>query len=149
MGRTPVPVIAVPSDYTTFKFHNVLYSTKLNDIQNDIKSIKKMLELFRHHNFTFYIVHFRKSDNDTANMYQLEAAFEKERLDEKIRFMMVNDDNDTGTTLNTVIARNSIDLIAFIAHKTNAFKLFFSRGIHKDDFLATDIPVLGLPHLKK
>ncbi len=149
MGRTPVPVIAVPNNYTTFKFKNVLYSTKLNDIQNDITSIKKMLELFKHHDFTFYVVHFRKSDNDNASMHKLEAAFEKERLDEKIRFMMVNDDNDTGTTLNTVIARNDIDLIAFIAHKTNAFKLFFSRGIHKDDFLGADIPVLGLPHTNK
>jgi len=147
MGRTPVPVVAVPTNYTAFRFNNVLYPTKLDDIENDIASIKKMLKLFSHHNFTFYVVHFRRSDKDTVTMNELETFFEKERLDEKVRFMLVND-NNTETTLNAVILRNNIDLIAFVAHKTNSFKLFFSRGIHKDDFLATDLPVLGLPHLK-
>ncbi len=145
MGRTPVPVIAVPVSYTSFRFKNVLYSTKLDDIDKDIASVKTMIQLFSHHHFTFYVVHFRKSDKDTATMQKLEKVFEKERLDEKIRFMMVNDDNNTGTTLNTVISRNEIDLIAFVAHKTNPFKLLFSRGIHKDDFFATNLPVLGLP----
>jgi nucleotide-binding universal stress UspA family protein len=148
MGRTPVPVVAVPSNYNNFKFNNVLYSTKLDNMEHDIVTIHKMLSLFKHHNFTIYVVHFRKSDNSKVTMQQLEKTFEKERLDEKIRFMLVNDDNNTKTTINAVIMRNNIDLIAFVAHKTNPFKLLFSRGIHKDDFLATDLPVLGLPHLK-
>ncbi len=148
MGKTPVPVVAVPASYRAFKFKNVLYPTKLDDIKNDIASIKKMLKLFSHHNFTFYVVHFRRSDKDTVTMNELEKYFEKERLDEKIRFMLVNDDNNTEATLNAVISRNNIDLIAFVAHKTSSFKLFFSRGIHKDDFLSANLPVLGLPHLK-
>jgi len=148
MGRTPVPVVAVPSNYNNFKFNNVLYSTKLDNMEHDIVTIHKMLSLFKHHNFTIYVVHFRKSDNSKVTMQQLEKTFEKERLDEKIRFMLVNDDNNTKTTINAVIMRNNIDLIAFVAHKTNPFKLLFSRGIHKDDFLATDLPVSGLPHLK-
>jgi len=148
IGRAPVPVVAVPNDYTSFKFENVLYSTKLDDIDNDIATLKMMLKLFSHHYFTFYVVHFRRSDKDTVTMQKLETAFEKERLDEKIRFMLVNNDNNTETTLNAVIAQNNINLIAFVAHKTNPFKLLFSRGIHKDDFLSTDLPVLGLPFHK-
>lgn len=149
MGRAPVPVLAVPNNQTVFKFSNVLYSTKLNEIKNDIASIKKITNLFNHHSFTLYVVHFRKSDKDTTTMQELETIFEKERLKEKIRFLMVNDDNDITIALNTVITQNNINLIAFVAHKTNPFKLFFSRGIHKDDFLSTNIPVLGLPPNKE
>ena len=148
MGKTPVPVVAVPSDYTNFKFENVLYPTKLDDIENDILTLKLMLKLFSHHHLTFYVVHFRRSDKDTVTMQKLETTFESERLDDKIRFMLVNDDHKTEIALNTVISRNNIDLIAFVAHKTNPIKLFFSRGIHKDDFLSTDLPVLGLPYNK-
>ncbi|RLD89948.1 MAG: hypothetical protein DRJ09_05770 [Bacteroidetes bacterium] len=148
MGRAPVPVIAVPSDYTSFKFENILYSTKLDNIDNDIDTLKMMLKLFSHHHFKFYVVHFRKSDKDTVTMQKLETTFENERLDKKIRFMLVNDDHNTKTTLNTVISHNNIDLIAFVAHKTNPFKLFFIRGIHKDDFFSADLPVLGLPYHK-
>jgi hypothetical protein len=57
-------------------------------------------------------------------------------------------DNDHDLTINEVITRNDIDLIAFIAHPVHPLKLLFSRGIHKDDFLSANLPVFGLPPVK-
>ena len=145
MGKAPVPVLAVPHQYTTCSFNNVMYATKLHDINQDIKAIRTLMEIFKHHQFKFFVVHFRKSDKYNPSMKPIEDAFEKERLEEKIRLMVINDDNDTGTVINTVVTQNDIDLIGFLAHKTHPLKLLFSRGIHKDDFFATNRPVIGLP----
>jgi nucleotide-binding universal stress UspA family protein len=147
MGKAPVPVIAVPYQYTKYRFNNVLYATKLDNDAHDISAIKKLLELFKHHNFTIFVTHFRKSDKETVTMEVLENTFEKERLKEKIRFMIVND-ADHESTINTVTTNNDIDLIAFIAHPTHPLKLLFSRGIHKDDFISAQLPVFGLPPVK-
>jgi len=149
MGTAQVPVIAVPKQYNKFMFSNVLYSTKLDNITNDIKAIKLLLELFKHHNFTLYVVHFRKYDKDLVSMKELEDVFVKERLENRVRLMIVNDEDNTDATITSVTTQNSIDLIAFITHKTNPLKLLFSRGIHKDDFIATGLPVIGLPSFNK
>jgi len=145
MGKAPVPVLAVPHQYDRFSFKNVMYATKLHNVEQDIKAIKTLLEIFKHHQFRFFVVHFRKSDKYEASMDALEEAFEKERLEEKIRMMVINDDNDTGQVINAVVTQNDIDLIGFLAHKTHPLKLLFSRGIHKDDFFATNLPVIGIP----
>jgi nucleotide-binding universal stress UspA family protein len=145
MGKATVPVIAVPYQYNNYQFKNVLYATKLDDEPRDIKAIKTLLKLFKHHGLTIYVVHFRKSDTSNVSMHVLENAFEKERLAEKVRFMIVNDDNQTESTIKAVTIKNEIDMIAFVAHKTHPLKLLFSRGIHKDDFLSTGLPVFGLP----
>jgi len=149
MGRAQIPVIAVPGQYSNFKFNNVLYATKLDNIADDIKAIKLLLSLFKHHDFTLFVVHFRKYDKETVTMKQLEDVFVKERLENKVRLMIVNDEDNTDATITSVTTINSIDLIAFITHKTNPLKLLFSRGIHKDDFLATGLPVIGLPYFNK
>ena len=145
MGKAPVPVVAVPHQYKKFHFHNVMYATKLNNVKQDIKALTTLMNIFTHHNFKFFVVHFRKSDKHQTSMSELEKVFEKERLDEKIRLLVVNDDSDTGEVINAVVTQNDIDLIGFLAHKTHPLKLLFSRGIHKDDFFATNLPVIGLP----
>ena len=149
MGRAQIPVIAVPGQYNDFKFNNVLYATKLDNIADDIKAIKLLLSLFKHHNFTLYVVHFRKDDKETVTMKELEDVFVKERLENRVRLMIINYENNTDATISSVTTQNNIDIIAFITHKTNPLKLLFSRGIHKDDFLATGIPVIGLPNFNK
>ncbi len=148
MGKASVPVIAVPYQYANYRFKNVLYATKLDDEPRDIEAIKTLLKLFKHLELTIYVIHFRKSDTSNVSMQVLENAFEKERLAEKVRFMIVNDDNQTDSTIKAVTTKNEIDMIAFVAHKTHPLKLLFSRGIHKDDFLATGLPVFGLPPQK-
>lgn len=149
MGRAQIPVIAVPGQYSNFKFSNVLYATKLDNTTDDIKAIKLLLSLFKHHDFTLYVVHFRKYGKDIVTMKELEDVFVKERLENRVRLMIVNDENNTDATITSVTTQNSIDLIAFITHKTNPLKLLFSRGIHKDDFIATGLPVIGLPNFNK
>jgi len=148
MGKASVPVIAVPYQYNNYLFKNVLYATKLDNEPRDIEAIKTLLKLYKHLKLTIYVIHFRKSDKSDVTMQLLENAFDKERLAEKVRFMIVNDDNQTGLTIKAVTTENEINMIAFVAHKTHPLKLLFSKGIHKDDFLATGLPVFGLPPQK-
>ncbi len=144
MGKAQIPVLAVPEDYQEFHFKNLLYPTNFNKL--DIHTLQRVFHLFEHLPFVIHVCHFLlDGDNDKANvlMDELKKAFEKERLEGKIKFSLIPSENKE-ETLETFVRFNKIDLIAFLSEKKHLIKDLFKNELHKKDFFRLELPMLAL-----
>ncbi len=144
MGKAQIPVLAVPEDYQKFHFKNLLYPTNFN--KSDIHTLQRLMTLFENRSFTIHVCHFLlDGENEQANilMDELKKAFEKERLDGKIKFSLVASENKE-EALATFVQFNKIDLIAFLSEKKHLIKDLFRNELHKKDFFRLELPVLAL-----
>jgi len=144
MNKAQIPVLAVPEDYLKFHFNNLLYPTNFNHL--DIYTLQRVFDLFEHLPFTIHVCHFLlDGENSQANilMEELEKAFEKERLSEKIKFSLVESGNKE-ESLETFVHFNKIDMIAFLSEKKHLIKDLFRHELHKKDFFRLELPMLAL-----
>jgi hypothetical protein len=105
-----------------------------------------VFHLFKHLPFVIYVCHFLlDGENNQANalMDELKKAFEKERLDGKIKFSLIASENKE-ETLETFKQFNKIDLIAFLSEKKHIIKDLFRNELHKKDFFRLELPMLAL-----
>ncbi len=147
MEKAQIPVLAVPEDYQKFHFKNLLYPTNFDKL--DIHTLQRLMALFENRSFTIHVCHFLlDGENEQANilMDELKKAFEKERLDGKIKFSLVASENKE-EALATFVQFNKIDLIAFLSEKKHLIKDLFRNELHKKDFFRLELPMLAL-HVK-
>jgi nucleotide-binding universal stress UspA family protein len=144
MGKAQIPVIAVPEDYQEFHFKNLLYPTNFNKL--DIDTLQRVFHLFKHLPFVIHVCHFLlDGENNQANvlMDELKKAFEKERLEGKIKFSMIASEKKD-EVLETFVHFNKIDLIAFLSEKKHLIKDLFKQELHKKDFFRLELPMLAM-----
>ncbi|UBM62002.1 universal stress protein [Candidatus Sulfidibacterium hydrothermale] len=146
MGKAPVPVLAVPENYTGFSFRNIMYPTHFNKL--DIHALEQVFILFNHLDFQIHVCHFHlKKQDEEADilMAELEKAFEKEKADGKISFYL-QEAQDKETALKDFAQQHQIDLIAFLPEKKHPLKyIFSSHHLRKKDFFKLELPMLALP----
>ncbi len=145
MGRAPVPVLAVPENYTNFQLRNIMYPTHFNKL--DIHALQQLFALFGHLNFRVGVCHFHlEKQNGEAEtlMAELEKAFEKEKSEGKITFHLENAP-DKEAALKTFVRQHHIDLVAFLPEKKHPLKyLFSSHHLRKKDFFKLELPILAM-----
>ncbi len=144
MIKANVPVIAVP--YTVEKpgLKNIMYATNFNE--SDFKRIQLIIEIFEHLDSRIHIVHFefkKKIIEDRQMMDALKNSLRIEYPEQKISFHLFDADSKEDA-LRRFTEEKDIEMIAFIAHKTNIFQNLFSSEIHKRDFFKLELPMLAL-----
>ena len=144
MNKLDIPVLAVPESVDALKVQNIMYATNYND--KDYKKIKTLLDLFQHPQSKINIVHFElqgTTHEDLSMMDSLRNNLKVEFPNRNISFHAV-DSGKKSEVLKEFTDEYEINVIAFIAHKTNIFKNLFSSQIHKKDFFKLELPMLAL-----
>ena len=144
MNHSKYPVIAVPGTEFTGQIRNIAYMTDFSN--DDQRSLKKLLDLFEPHKPVIYCIHLLKGNDG-------------EKCREKIKGLVSSDElsgyrdrlsgetlsgRDIQSAINEFIMKNKINLIAFIPHKRNILKEWFSHDITKKDLFLTNVPILGI-----
>ena len=105
-----------------------------------------MIAIFKNVESEFFVTHFElkgKQKEDDPMMDALKQALLNEFPNEKINFY-IPDVKDKTDALREFTQKHNIEMIGFIAHKTNIFKNLFSHEIHKKDFFKLELPMLAL-----
>ena len=141
MGKAKVPVLAVPEDYTDHKLSRILFVTNPDEELQDVDYVKMIMDNMRYLDVQIMITHFKESSGDTDNLKDFLEIFSEEVDDQQISLLEVG----SGVPIGKVVKEHQIDVIAFVAHKQNPFKLLFKKVISKKDLFEAGVPVLGLP----
>lgn len=144
MSTSNIPIIAVPESFTKLRLKNIMYA--LNFSENDFSSIGTILDLFRHIDKEIFIVHIELSEHKSEEERMMEAlqhSLSSAYPELKFNFHVLNG-ADKSIALEDAAEVFQIDLITFIAHKTNFFQNLFSKQIHKKDFFKLELPMLAL-----
>ncbi len=145
MAKVPVPVLAVPENYTGFRLRNIMFPTHFNKL--DIYTLQKLFALLSHLDFKIHVCHFhldKKNQEAGILMEELEKAFEIENRKGKIRFALV-EATDKTEALKTFAKDNKIDMVTFLPEKGYLIKhLFSSHRLRKKDFFKLDLPMLAM-----
>ncbi len=145
MAKVPIPVLAVPENYPGFQLRNIMFPTHFNKL--DIYTLQQLFKLLSHLNFKIHICHFhleKKNQEAGILMEELEKAFEKEKQDGKIRFVLVEAADKT-EALKAFAKDNKIDMVAFLPEKGYFIKhLFSSHRLLKKDFFRLELPMLAM-----
>jgi nucleotide-binding universal stress UspA family protein len=144
MNKVEIPVVAVPGVFEKDRMINIMYATKLGEM--DIAALKKVLQLLGDFDIVIHVTHFhfdKIDERSKALMEELEQEFSKEKLMGKVTFNLVPA-TDKEDVLIAFTEKYEIDLIAFLSHKRNFFYNLFSHKISKKDFFKLDLPMLAL-----
>ncbi len=146
MEKAPVPVLAVPEDYASFRLKNIMYPTAFNGL--DIHTLQQIFSLLEPLRFKIHVCHFhlaKKEKKTDILMEELEKAFEKEKTQGKIAFYL-EEAEDKETALKNFARQHNIDLLAFFPEKKKPFEyLFSSHHLHKKDFFKLELPLMAVP----
>ncbi len=144
MNKANIPVIAVPKQDTEHDNLRIMYAS--NNDKLDYSKIHLLIKLFENVPSEIYVVHFHfdgNRDEDTRIIKELKEAFVREKLIQHLKFFIV-DTSDKENALERFVFDNSINSIAFIAHKSNIFKSLFKDKITKHDFFKLGLPMIAL-----
>lgn len=144
MGATGTPVLAIP-DITVFKgMSKILYVTALES--GDTQAIRHLFELLEGFNPLIHCLHLNVGQDgadSTISMDSLKDAPDLKEYGEKLDFKVIACEHPTDC-LRTYIAAHDIQLIAFIPHKRNFFRIFTRQDLTKEDLFMTGLPVLAI-----
>jgi nucleotide-binding universal stress UspA family protein len=144
IGKTSVPVLAVPSNYHNYKLKNIMYTTNLDNDEEDIKITKIIIESFSYFDITVYFTFFKEKSEYKNKIDSIKEALKNEIENNKLKLLFENEYHNE-TSIKAIAEENNIDLVAFVPHKSNIFKLLFNKGISKHDLFAAGLPLLGIP----
>lgn len=144
MVSADIPVLAVPHSIEDIQLHNIMYATNFNE--NDFERITSMINIFDAIDPRVHIVHFelkKRFAEDRQLMDTLQVALQNEFPGKKLSFHLL-DSTSKGEAIKRFTEDKGVELIAFIAHKSNLFTNLFSSGIHKKDFFKLELPMLAM-----
>ena len=78
-------------------------------------------------------------------MKALQLKFGKEESQQKVRFNVIEVEDDNQKAIDHFIAEYHIDLIAFQPHKHSLLHMLFTRKINRKNLFDTNIPMIAMP----
>lgn len=144
MNKAIVPVIAVPEGNYNTNNLRIMYAS--NSSKKDITNIHYLLNLFENLPTSIFAVHFqleRDNYNDINRIDELKEAFTRERIMKQVHFSLI-DANNKEDALEAFVEHNDINIVAFIAHKSNILSWLFKSKITKHDFFKLRLPMVAL-----
>ncbi len=144
MTKAIIPVIAVPASTNNPNEFKIMYS--VNNSDKDFSKIKILFKLFENVPVKIFAVHFQLDNKNTENIEHVEGLkhlLADEMSDNKINFSLINTDDKTDA-MEAFVEYNSINSVAFIAHKSNIFSSLFKHKLSKKDFFNLGLPMIAL-----
>ena len=144
MNKLKCPVLAVPDTIKKIKLKNIMYATNFS--VNDFKQLESLLNIIKDQEVHFHIVHFEikgRVHEHESMMSALKNGLKSTHSERQFTFHFM-DLESKSEALSSFTSEFDINVIGFIAHKTNIFKNLFSSDIHKKDFFKLELPMLAL-----
>jgi len=146
MTATKIPTVAVPDSFKETRMHKIMYAMNFNE--HDINSIETLLNLYNQIKIELKIIHIELDEeggekDEKEMMENFKQTLLNAYPDIKFSFHILTG-TDKSAALRNAVDEFQIDLVAFIAHKTNFFQNLFSKNIHKKDFFKLELPMLAL-----
>jgi nucleotide-binding universal stress UspA family protein len=144
MGVAGTPVLAIPDILSYKGMENILYVTELES--GDVSALKGLSSLLAGFSPKLHCVHLDVGQKDK----DAEAVMDRLRNDpelsvnlKKIDFKVITCNAPT-ECLRNYVADHHIQLIAFIPHRRNFFRIFSRQDLTKEDLFMTGLPILAL-----
>jgi nucleotide-binding universal stress UspA family protein len=144
MGATHVPVLAIPDILDYKGLENILYVTALGS--GDMDALSHLSALLAGFSPKIHCLHLDVGQKDLdapAEMELLKKEAITNKIIENIDFEVISCD-DPNDCLRNFISGHGIQLIAFIPHKKNFFRIFTRQDLTKEDLFMTGLPILGI-----
>lgn len=150
IGKTTVPVIAIPHDYKWKKPEKILFAT--NHFQDDSRILNSVFELAGLYMANVQVAVFTDTENDKTETYlhnkQHIAEYEdtlKARYYENTVSSVHLIGKDFSDTLQEYIKKNEIDMLIMVTYQAGFWKRLFNPSITRKMSYNTQIPLLAIP----
>jgi nucleotide-binding universal stress UspA family protein len=144
IGIAGIPVLAIPDILNYKGMENILYVTELES--GDVSALKGLSTLLSGFSPKLHCVHLDVGQKDKDS----EAVMDRLRKDpelsvhlKKIDFKVIVCDSPKECLRNYIDAHH-IQLIAFIPHRRNFFRIFSRQDLTKEDLFMTGLPILAI-----
>jgi nucleotide-binding universal stress UspA family protein len=150
IGKSQVPVLAIPVNYQWKKPAKILLST--NHFETEPAILDAIFDLADSYNAQVQVVVFTNEAHDTALVFLEQdrkiPAYEQ-MLKDKYKDVMIGVDHLFGTdfelVLQNYINHNQVDMLAMIPYKRSFADKIFHPSITKRMSYHTKIPLLAIP----
>lgn len=149
IGKTKVPVIAIPFEYKWKKPEKILLVT--NHFEKEPAILNFLFELANLFNAEVHVAVFTDEDDEVVNIIehgrnisQYEMML-KERYKQHSLTAMHLFGTEFEKTLQNYIRRNEIDMLAMVTHKRDFLDRIFHPSMTKRMSYHTKIPLLAIP----
>ena len=146
MDHAKVPVITIPAIKEFRGFKNIMMASDLGD--GNETTISNLMLMFSSFNSVIHVVHFiakLKQTDAYVKMKSLQLKFGKEELQQKIRFSVIEVEEENQKAIDQFVAERNIDLIAFQPHRRSLLSMIFTRKITRKNLFETNIPMVSMP----
>jgi|SRR5690554_4967837 nucleotide-binding universal stress UspA family protein len=149
IGKTKIPVMAIPADYKWKKPENILLATK--QFEKNEAILDYLYELTYLFGAPVKTTVFTGND-ETAETYvnhqkelkDYEAYLKKEYRDDTLSSVHLTGENFE-ETLEEYISENQMDILAMITYQSGFWKSLFNPSLSKQMSFHTRIPLLVIP----
>lgn len=150
IGKSKIPVIAIPEDYEWKKPQQILFAT--NQFEKDPAILDPIFELAGLYMANMRVAVFTDEDDDKAGTF-LEH---KKKISEYETFLKKNYSEETLTsahlygenfeeTLQTFIKENNIDMLVMVTYPHKFWNRIFNPSKTKRMSYRTSVPLLAIP----
>lgn len=150
IGRTKIPVLAVPFEYLMEEPDAILFAT--NRYEEDRHLLDKIVELASLFNATVHVVVFVDIDTSTADYY----IYNLEQLNRYIGFLKqtypdvsftgeILEDKEFEETIEEYNIKNEVDIVAMITYPKSFWEKLLKKSVTKKMAFHSKIPVLAIP----
>jgi nucleotide-binding universal stress UspA family protein len=145
IGKSPIPILAVPKDYNASRFDppkRVMYATNFDE--TDFSALRRLVTFIKPFNSKLYCVHAAIEEANQMDEAQLK----------KIKSYLIQDMNefnvecglletmDVQQGIEDFIKEQEIDVMAVTTHKRNFISRIFNRSLTRKFLFHATIPIL-------
>ncbi|MEI6436658.1 MAG: universal stress protein [Bacteroidota bacterium] len=146
MDHAKAPVITVPAIKNFLGFKNIMFAADLTD--GNETTLTHLISLFSPLESVIHVVHFIAKVKPTdvyMKMKGLQLKFGEEELQQKIRFNVIEIEEENQKAIDHFVAERKIDLIAFQPHRRSLLSMIFTKKITRKNLFETNIPMVAMP----
>jgi nucleotide-binding universal stress UspA family protein len=146
MDHAKVPVITVPEIKSFRGFGNIMFATDFTD--GTEKTLSTLITLFAPFDSIIHVVHFITKVKQTdayVKMKALQLKFGKEEKLQKVKFNVVEVEEENQKAIDQFVSERSICMIAFQPHKRSLLSMLFTKKITRKNLFETNIPMVAVP----
>jgi len=147
VNHVNVPVLMIPNIKTFLGFQNTMVAIDLSkENQTMIDHVIDLLHPFDVHlNCVHFLIHKKNKDDETLRLEALKELFLSGKKSVNMSFEMIEVEEDNQKSIEDIVKKKNITLIAFQPHKRNFLYTMFTSNITKKNLFSTNIPLIAIP----
>ncbi|MES2647923.1 MAG: universal stress protein [Bacteroidota bacterium] len=143
-----IPLIIVPEDCIFQGVRSIALASDLT-IENNLSMLNPLISFVEEFTARLYVVNVRRQSTDEIDAKAYTALNIKWSLEELMPKFKFLDDENVSESLNNYIDKNSIDMLALVAHDHSILERFFVKSTIKKMMFKGKVPLMILPDKKQ